>query len=382
MATVYLHIGSQKTGTSAIQQFLLMNEKRLNQEGVAFPYFDIPYDGKYRQRRNAHFLVYHSHMEDKRGRAQQEQDFYEKGFETLRQMGSDYDKIVLTDEAVWYRQDEKEGFWQDVLSRMQAAGHELKVVIFLRRQDLFVQSLWNQAVKNLPRTLRSFDDYKDSDSIAHHNFDYYKKLCEIAQVVGKENMIVRSYEKDAILSSPGGIFSIFMDCIGCRMDETYEKPDRQINTDLSGNYLLIKQIMNGVKSYRATPDFIASPIARACADRKAPKVSFFSCYEDQVAYVKRFEESNSKVAKEFLGREDGILFREEIQRLPCWQADPETMDRDIIITMTELLVQQQSRIDYLERKLETKLEKLERSQQRTISGVLKKIIRKLMFWRK
>ena len=72
MATVYLHIGSQKTGTSAIQQFLLMNEEKLHQEGIAFPSFAIPYDSKYRHRRNAHFLVYHSHLREEEARRREE----------------------------------------------------------------------------------------------------------------------------------------------------------------------------------------------------------------------------------------------------------------------------------------------------------------------
>lgn len=378
MATVYLHIGSQKTGTSAIQQFLLMNEEKLHQEGIAFPSFSIPYDSKYRHRRNAHFLVYHSHLREEEARRREERQYYEKGFEELRALADRYPKIVLTDEAIWYRQDEKEGFWQDVTERMHKAGHELKVIVFLRRQDLFVQSLWNQSVKNLPRTTKTFDAYRDFPGIAHHNFDYYQKLCEIAQFVGKENMIVRAYEKDAIMSSPDGIFSVFTECIGCRIDDQYQRPERAVNTDLTGNFLLIKRIMNEETSYRQMPDIFSTPMARLCAGKKMPKVSYFASTKDQLAYLQRFETSNRKVAEEFLGRQDGILFREPVVEMEHWEIDRENMERDIILTMTALLTAQEQKIEALE----SRIRKLEKKTSGSLKEKIKRKIGKYMFWRK
>lgn len=41
MSTVYLCIGTPKTGTTALQSFMRENEKLLNEQGYAFPQLNI-----------------------------------------------------------------------------------------------------------------------------------------------------------------------------------------------------------------------------------------------------------------------------------------------------------------------------------------------------
>lgn len=65
----------------------------------------------------------------------------------------------------------------------------------------------------------------------------------------------------------------------------------------------------------------------------------------------KYEESNRKIAIEFLDRADGVLFREPIERLRTWEPDYETMYRDIIIFATEVFCAQENRINKLENNL-------------------------------
>ena len=57
MTTVYLCVGLQKTGTSALQKFLRMNEAELMKQGYCYPLLKLEIDKKYNDR-NGHFLVY------------------------------------------------------------------------------------------------------------------------------------------------------------------------------------------------------------------------------------------------------------------------------------------------------------------------------------
>lgn len=41
MATVYLCIGTQKTGTTSLQYFMRANEGVLKEQGYSYPYMDI-----------------------------------------------------------------------------------------------------------------------------------------------------------------------------------------------------------------------------------------------------------------------------------------------------------------------------------------------------
>ena len=45
MPTLYLHIGTPKTGTTALQNFLPANEEVLEQHGICYPDFGFRYTG-------------------------------------------------------------------------------------------------------------------------------------------------------------------------------------------------------------------------------------------------------------------------------------------------------------------------------------------------
>lgn len=66
MATLYIHIGTPKTGSTSIQNFLKMNEQALERHGVIHPVIDIPEitPKSYRTYRNANFLVFESRLQD------------------------------------------------------------------------------------------------------------------------------------------------------------------------------------------------------------------------------------------------------------------------------------------------------------------------------
>ena len=42
MATIYIHAGTPKTGSTTIQDFLKLNEQELERHGILHPYIDVP----------------------------------------------------------------------------------------------------------------------------------------------------------------------------------------------------------------------------------------------------------------------------------------------------------------------------------------------------
>ena len=56
MKTLYLHIGTSKTGTSAIQIFCKDNQETLKKQGYYYPIFDFKYFNV-KKVRNAHFRL-------------------------------------------------------------------------------------------------------------------------------------------------------------------------------------------------------------------------------------------------------------------------------------------------------------------------------------
>lgn len=360
MATLYIHIGTPKTGTSSIQNFLFENQQALKKYGVSFPQMDFgSMKGKYKFRRNGNFLVYKSELSgEEREKKEEEQWVYRQGFDVLKKEAETANKIVISDEAVWYRQNSRDAFWQKVREEVEAAGCELKVVVYLRRQDLFAQALWNQSVKNVVRDSRKFQKYLKSKALASNNLDYYKTLSDIAGCIGKENLIVRVFEKDIFLRSKEGIYRDFLEAIGEDMHKEYILPQENQNERLDGNFIEIKRLMNQVPEYKEMPvDFIDWPIQRASSLRKPEKVSYFG-YEEQLKYLQQFEESNRLVAEEFLDKKNGVLFGDAVEKLPKWEINPDTMYQDIILLFTELAVAQEKQIILLNEHLKVSNDRL------------------------
>ena len=77
--------------------------------------------------------------------------------------------------------------------------------------------------------------------------------------------------------------------------------------------------------------------------------SMFASHEQQVEFLKKYEKSNRKVAKEFLGRENGKLFYDQVDELPAWKLEPDVMYRDLILMVTEIFCQQEQKIRELRR---------------------------------
>lgn len=79
-------------------------------------------------------------------------------------------------------------------------------------------------------------------------------------------------------------------------------------------------------------------------------------YEEWQSFMQQFEEGNRKVAQEFLGREDGVLFREPILNLPKWQENENTMYRDMLTFLVEMCCKYEKQV----RELNTRIEDLEK----------------------
>lgn len=352
MTTVYLHIGTMKTGTSALQKFFYDNRALLAEKGYCFPQFKFKLSEN-SQLRNANFLVYHSEKEGEEREAE-EKALREKAFSTLGNLAAKYENIILTDEVIWHRAPYRKDFWSRLIEDLAKINCRLKVVVYLRRQDLVIQSLWNQYVKTGKLMAQSFQESIETGAFRFFSLDYYRRLNKIAVQVGKENMIVRVYERGQFEGDGHTIQSDFMKSIGLLNMDGFKLETESVNVSLNANYIEIKRIMNRVPEYREMSDFMARPIVRASAGQaqweKPEKVSMFS-HEEQVRFFEKYAESNRKTAQDFLGREDGRLFYETVQEEPAWQIDTENMYRDLIISMTEMFCRQEKKIQELQEEI-------------------------------
>ena len=87
----------------------------------------------------------------------------------------------------------------------------------------------------------------------------------------------------------------------------------------------------------------ASEAVTAITGSQPVKSTFFP-EGGQAAYVEQFRAGNEHIAREYLGREDGVLFRADFKPLPEWQFNDPTFCRDVMLTMAEADIYQQQKI--------------------------------------
>ena len=163
--TIFLHIGTLKTGTSAIQDFLVLNRKALSKQGILYPQKSRR---DYFKTRDGETIV-------------PAQKF--KNYQKLVHLSRTKDRhVILSNEAFSLMYD---------ASAIKAAIGDVETVIicYLRRQDDFIQSYYNQEVK-LAGNYRKIKAYQPPTTL-----DYYELLDRWARIFGRENIIVRLYEK-------------------------------------------------------------------------------------------------------------------------------------------------------------------------------------------
>jgi hypothetical protein len=349
--TVYISIGTPKTGTTALQNFMGRNDSVMRKQGYCYPRLKLGISGLYKDR-NGQFLIYESRQANK---AAHEAEVKRKAYEQLGKLAKQYPNIVLSDEQIWYRCRRDENFWQEVVDDFRKIDCEVKVIVYLRRQDLLIQSLWNQSIKMFRKGTMTFQEAIEKNYFRYFPLDYYENLKFIEKTLGKENIIVRPYERGRFEGEEHSIFSDFFQSVGLKLTDEFDREGVTRNLGLEGNYIEIKRQMNGIPEYREMRDFLSRPVLYASTYYSElgehEKTGMFS-YEEQVAYLAQFEESNQKVAEEYLGRKGEPLFYDgTVKELPQWSLKEEAMYRDIITCMTEAFVAQEKKIIELQQQV-------------------------------
>ena len=332
MATVYLHIGLPKTGTTAIQNFLWDNTPVLGKNGICYPDFDARYP-HVKFLRNAHFLIASCKKADDSDQLVTNEN-YTRFMDQIAELGTHYDRIFLSEEALWSAKRNQHAFWEKIKTDFEKRGVSLRVIVYLRQQDTFVQSLYRQKVKARLTDL-PFSDFL-SVSMKSYPLDYYSYLKRLAAALGKENLIIRVYEKEQYHGKEHDLFSDFLDIFGLSVGDGFTIGQAALNLPLDNSKHELRRLLNKASDPRSgntilTQSFRDIRSYAANGENSYGDVSFFRPGE-QAAYLESFAESNSRVAREFLGREDGVLFRETADKiLPEYQVDNDALLKDTVL---------------------------------------------------
>lgn len=348
MGKLYLHIGTPKTGTSAIQVFMAKNRNLLKKKGYSYPDFGLKFEG-IGANRNAHFLVQRYFDSKKKRDYKKESELQEKGFSLLLQNLDKYENVVISDEGIWNGFEFMDNFWKNLYTRVTEAGHEIKVIVYVRRQDTFIQSYWAQQVKETSQL--SFKEYMEEKRYEKCHLQYDVSLGKIAEVVGRENMIVRVYEKGQYYGKNPSLISDFLHVIGLELTEEYQSSDAIVNRSIDGKCLEIKRILNNMPEFKQKRGFIVDYMREVSQkESKSSDYSRAACFlpEQKEAFLNLFAKGNEIVAKEYLNKPSGVLFEEK--DMDNGGEIVEYTKEELVLTCGELLLAMEKQLKMERRK--------------------------------
>jgi hypothetical protein len=211
----------------------------------------------------------------------------------------------------------------------QRQGYGIKVIVYLRRQDEFLLSRWSQSVKHAIAISQPWEAYKKRILKKEpFLFDYAGTLDKLAGYVGKENIIVRRFDRKAWTN--GSILEDFMKCVGLEFTGDFKVLEQDENLSLKGNATEIKRIINGESLFTKEDCLYLGNFLRELSPESGKRYpSCMMSQEEIKAFMKKYEAGNARVAEEYIGDEKP-LFRDKIKDLPKWQADNPYMIEDVI----------------------------------------------------
>lgn len=329
MKTLYLHIGTPKTGTKSIQWFCWKNRKLFKKHGYCYPDLSnlCP---DFTVARNGHFMVDLMKTVEKEERKQAMHEKFEAGMKRVCELFEKYDNIVLSDENIWLTTYKKrKNLWKELKEVKERERFQIKIIVYLRRQDGYLSSSWNQVVKMGDRVnaVKSWTEYK-ANFPKNRQLNYYEKLETIAAELGKENIIVRRFERGKF--SGGSIYSDFLETVGLELTDEYKIVKEVRNSSLKGNMPEIKRVLNNMPELDDNKNRFFRNVLIECSEISDGNQANEMFTRDELReFLNQYEESNRLVAREYLREEGTELFEtEDLDKSDIQEAKPDIQEVD------------------------------------------------------
>ena len=293
MATVYLHIGAPKTATSTLQSMLAGNYKQLLKQGTLYP--------KLLRHGDAHHTLVADLIQTYQGHTMADLWYGDrtrgKAWQNLQEEIEQHpgiDKIILSSELFFGQTRRLEDMLADIRGRL--SGHELKVVVYLRRQDQLYASFFNQDVKGARQWAHNAYQFYQTHQIFQH--DYSELLGIWSHGVGRENMLIRPYEPAQWVG--GNIIEDFCSVTGI---EPLGSVPTTPNESLGPTQLYVKLCLNRVGYDKSANESVLALLQQICPEAPGNPCTYVhrGLYRQ---YRKKWIKVNKRVADDYL---DGQL---------------------------------------------------------------------------
>jgi len=304
-----LHIGLSKTGTSAIQNFLWKHkDELLRKYNLLYPSTGIFSGGGVFAHYFIAWALYRSPEVDQRIRVPSLDVISQNlKYELEKQQP---EAVILSSEFFMQFRGEYLVRLKDFIFNL---FDNLKIIVYLRRQDQWFESSYIQSVKAY--SSRIFNEFKFSAKMAPIDLewllDYYKLLSRWKQAFPEAEIIPRIYDRK--LFPDGNVILDFLSVLGIDMPEAREYKI-EVNPSLSHLSTLVMRRIN--EEFDLSPEDhgkVVNYLLQLDKKEGSPIKTFFTLQE-RIEFLERFRESNEKLFREYFGTENQfVLSPEEIE---------------------------------------------------------------------
>ncbi len=298
--TIYLHVGLPKTGSTHIQERFHQARALLRRNGLHYPVAGERYAGHHTLAK-----AFASTPAD-RGRLKwiptpDREQLLSQLHEELA--ASPAEKVFISSEAF--------GQLDDIQPIAEALGnYQIKILMFIRRQDLWLESLYNQHAK-LYVNCRTPEAFL-AQMLENQGFDYRLRLEKWSLAFGERAIVPIPFERSQFTN--GDLAQTLLQHLNFGL-ELPEGAGKQFNESLSPAALAYLRRLPCKEKQRLGP--VHEHLRRALSaysgkhdPTPASQRRFYSPAQRQ-SLLEQCRESNADVARRYLRRDSGQLFLEE-----------------------------------------------------------------------
>lgn len=338
--TFYFHIGQAKTGTSAIQAFLNYNREKLAKElGILYPNFHQKDIG-------SGFCHNHSPFFFQFRSADNYQEVIQYFVECQQYCFEQNIHIVIIS---W------EGFeielWPGLIRQIEITLNiEIKIILYLRRQDLLYESGWKQWGHKYPE-IHCIQEY-----LVAKDKDHLRYLKNWLVYFTPEQFIVRTFEKSCIGND---VVIDFLKIVGIKDKAGFvEPPANNLNTNagLTSEVVeilrLCKYMVSDEHDHKIL-DMVYNSLSERYKKQDPFKTYGFLTLEERKKIMEKYEASNHEVAKIFFGDERRGLFIDPIDEKEVQPVFQGLTIESIVPVFMEIIYNQSQNLNNLRNEIET-----------------------------
>ena len=283
MTDIYIHVGTHKTGSTTIQHALRDTSRANPEEGWIYSGTTAIAKEIMRAKQYDKTLVQRFKVE----------------VQNMMKRAKSANRVILSSEALSGLPNDGYQNSNTVFSMLRDATNKYntKIIIFLRRQDSFLESMYTQKIhegENLE--FESFlKQYNLPDAL-----NYRRMLNELSACFGDQNLIVRSYHE----SSKIGLLADFGEIIGSKSLRYSEQGEK--NPGYSRHALEIAKICNRSLD-QSRKRQLRKALQAVMAKNRLEPFSYFT-NDERTKFLNRYQVSNREVANRYFGGDLERLF--------------------------------------------------------------------------